>query len=74
MQFVRKLLYQYESDEITSPRLRLPSAHQVWRLIVFLMNFTEPSAKQTLTPPEWLLVGAALHIVPHQYVGSWLPV
>ena len=23
------------------------------------MNFTEPSAKQTFTPPGWLLVGGA---------------
>ena len=34
--------------------------------IEFLMNFTEPSAKQTLTLPGWLLVGAMLHRVPHQ--------
>ena len=46
--------------------------HHVCRLIEFLTNLTEPSAKQTLTPPGWLLVGAALHMVPHQYVGSSL--
>ena len=53
---------QYESELRTSLRLRVPMAHQVWRAIEFLMNLTEPSAKQTLTPPEWLLVGATLHM------------
>ena len=51
---------------MTSPRLRVPSAHHVGRLTEFLMNLTEPSAKQTLTPPGWLLVGATLHRAPHQ--------
>ncbi len=44
-------------------------AHHVCRAIVFLTNLTEPSAKQMLTPPEWLLVGEALQKLPHQSVG-----
>ena len=50
---------QYESEEITSPPLRVPSAHQVGRLTEFLTNRTEPSIMATLTPPGWLLLGLA---------------
>ena len=44
------------SELMTSPWLRVPSAHHVWRLTESLMNFTEPSPMPTLTPPGWLLV------------------
>ena len=48
---------------MTSPPLRVPSAHQTGRLIVSLMNWTWPSPMTTLTPPGWLLVAviAAAH-------------
>ena len=49
------LVDQYDSDEITSPLARVPSAHQVGIAIEFLMNFTLPSPNPTLTPPEWKL-------------------
>ena len=48
------------SELMTSPRLRLPRAHQVFGATVFLMKWTEPSAKATFTPPGWLLPGGAL--------------
>jgi hypothetical protein len=51
---------QYESELMTSPRLRLPRAHHVFGATVFLMKWTEPSAKPTFTPPGWLLPGGAL--------------
>ncbi len=40
-----------------SPLPRVPRAHQVVRLTVFLMNRTEPSMNETLQPPGWLLEG-----------------
>ena len=40
---------------MTSPPARVPRAHQVFRLMVFLMNLTEPSAIRTLAPPGWKL-------------------
>jgi hypothetical protein len=53
-------LDQYESELITSPPLRLPSAHQVCGLTELLMNRTEPSAKASFTPPGcWLFAEAA---------------
>ena len=42
---------QYASALITSPLARVPSAHQVSRLIESLMKWTDPSAKHILTPP-----------------------
>ena len=44
---------------MTSSPFRVPRAHQVIRLIEFLMNFTLPSAMQALTPPGWLLLAGA---------------
>ena len=51
---------QYESEPITSPPFRVPSAHQGWTLTLSLMNLTEPSEKATFTPPGWLLLGGAM--------------
>ena len=50
---------------MTSPPARVPSAHQVVRLIVFLMNLTEPSPRPRFTPPGWLLVGFAVLQMPN---------
>src|SRR5262245_24637769 len=55
---------QKASWETTSRPLRWPSAHQVFRSIVSLMNFTEPSAMATFTPPGWLLVGGSEAYAP----------
>src|SRR5215213_10252226 len=38
---------------MTSPPALLASAHQVAAFTEFLMNFTDPSRKAALTPPEW---------------------
>src|SRR3984957_4320747 len=40
-----------------SPPARVPSAHHVCRLTVFLMNWTWPSPMAMFTPPGWLLLG-----------------
>jgi hypothetical protein len=59
---------QYESLEMTSPTLRLPSAHQVWRLTESLMNRTEPSVRPRFTPPGWLLFAAAAPAGPTNWM------
>ncbi len=41
---------------MTSPFALVERAHQTWRLMVFLTNWTCPSAMVTFTPPGWLLV------------------
>src|SRR3954447_16568742 len=51
---------QYESDETTSPPLRVPSALQVVTLIESLTNATWPSQKSAFTPPGWLLRAALI--------------
>ena len=53
-----------ESALITSRRLRVPRAHQVGGRSVCLTNLTEPSLKQTLTPPGWKLSAAASPVGP----------
>src|SRR5271157_4509567 len=45
---------------MTSPPATVPSACQTARLIEFLMNWTCPSAKRELTPPECALRAAIL--------------
>jgi hypothetical protein len=37
----------------TSPPARVPSAFQIERLMLLLMNRTEPSMSRTFTPPGW---------------------
>ena len=59
---------QYASELITSPKARLPRAHQVCRLTESLMNLTEPSVKATFTPPEWLLLAAAAPAGPTNWI------
>jgi hypothetical protein len=44
---------QYWSFEMTSPPAMVPRARQTVGSIEFLQNFTLPSAKRALTPPEW---------------------
>src|SRR5262249_11550404 len=44
---------------VTSPPARVARADQVARLMLLLMNFTEPSQNAALTPPEWALRAAA---------------
>lgn len=44
---------QYESALMTSPPPIVPRARQVTKLMVSLMNRTEPSAKTVFTPPGW---------------------
>jgi hypothetical protein len=51
-----RLIDQYASELITSPPERVPSPHHACKLTEFLMKCTEPSAKQTLTPPGCRLV------------------
>src|SRR4051812_36583073 len=63
---------QSESALTTSPRLRVPIAHQGDCPTVSLTNFTEPSVNPTFTPPGWLLVGGTLQRGPHQYSWSGL--
>src|SRR4051812_36610684 len=46
-----RMMIQKASELITSPLLRVPSAHQVRWLIESLMNLTLPSVIMTLTPP-----------------------
>ena len=59
------------------PPAFVPIAHQVGGLTVFFTNRTEPSAKQTLTPPGWLLVAVIMALVPphtllqHESVAEW---
>ena len=48
---------QYASLLKTSPPERVPSALQVGRATLLLMNRTEPSPISTLTPPGWRLEG-----------------
>ena len=55
---------QYESAPSTSPPDLVPNAHHVGALMVSLMNLTEPSVKQTLTPPGWLLVAVIIPVAP----------
>jgi hypothetical protein len=50
---------QYESELSTSPPARVPSPHHVCRLTDDLMKCTDPSAKQTFTPPECRLLAEA---------------
>ncbi len=40
---------------MTSPSALVAIAHHVGRLMLFLMNWTWPSAIVTLTPPGWAL-------------------
>ena len=44
---------------MTSPPALVPSAHQVYMLIEFLMNRQLPSAIRTFTPPGWRLLALA---------------
>ena len=60
---------QYESALITSPPPRVPSATKLERLTVLLMNRTEPSARQRLTPPGCRLFAEAEPYGP-TYQGS----
>src|SRR5262245_41363268 len=46
-----RIQIQYESELSTSPRLRVPRDNQVNWPIESLMNRTEPSDRETLTPP-----------------------
>ena len=50
---------QYESELVTSPPAIEPRATQVGKLIEFLKNWTEPSARSEFTPPECRLREAA---------------
>jgi hypothetical protein len=50
---------QKDAASMTSDPARLPSAHHVVVLTVFLMNRTEPSANNTFTPPGCRLVVVA---------------
>jgi hypothetical protein len=45
---------------------RVPSPHQVWKLTEFLMKCTEPSVKQTFTPPGWRLFAEGARYGPRQ--------
>ena len=65
-----RTLLQNESALITSPPARVPMAHQTERATESLMNFTEPSAKPTLTPPGWLLVAVTAPPMPPQPVSE----
>ena len=38
---------------MTSPPARVPSAFQIERLMLLLMNRAEPSMSRTFTPPGW---------------------
>src|SRR6516225_3103426 len=64
---------------------RVPSPHQTFRLMLFLMNFTLPSAISTFTPPGWalatptvqllsgqLLIGPPLRQPPYVSLGCWI--
>ena len=44
---------QNASALTTSPPARVPRAFQIERLILLLMNRTEPSMSRTFTPPGW---------------------
>ena len=44
---------QNASALTTSPPARVPSQFQIERLILLLMNRTEPSMSRTFTPPGW---------------------
>ena len=50
---------QYESELMTSPLARVPSAHQMFMLIVLFTNRTLPSAIIVLTPPGCMLLALA---------------
>ena len=44
---------QKASALTTSPPARVPSAFQIERLMLLLMNRAEPSMSRTFTPPGW---------------------
>ena len=46
---------QYSSALTTSPRALVPKNGRVCRLMLSLMNRTEPSANAKLAPPGWRL-------------------
>ena len=50
---------QYESELMTSPPAIEPRPTQMGKLIEFLKNWTEPSARSEFTPPECRLREAA---------------
>ena len=59
---------------MTSLPALVPRAHQVVRLMLFLMKITCPSPIRTLAPPGWLLAAPIDHPPLAQFSFPALPV
>ena len=57
---------QYWSDETVSPPARVRIERKATRLMLSLMNRTEPSPKRALMPPGWNEYGSS-------FGPAWLP-